>query len=147
MTARTEKARALFTSGCTCSQAVVVAYCDLFGVDTGTAMKMTCGLGGGIGRLREVCGAVSGMAVLAGLKYGSESPDAEAKKKTYAVVQEMAAAFREQNGAIVCRQLLGLDKPEHDPTPSERTADYYRKRPCAQYVADAAALVERFLLA
>jgi len=145
--ARAEKAVALFTSGCNCSQAVVVAYCDVFGLDEKVAMKISCGLGGGLGRLREACGAVSGMALLAGLKYGSDNPqDLAAKKKTYDVVQQMANAFREQHGSIVCRQLLGLDQPENDPTPSERTAAYYRKRPCAVYVADAAAIVERFLL-
>lgn len=147
MSERVEKAAALFKSGCSCSQAVVVAFCDLFNLDEKTAMKATCGLGGGIGRQREVCGTVSGMAVLAGLKYGNETPgDAAAKKKTYEVVQQMTNAFREQHGAIVCRQLLSLDKPENEPAPSERTATYYQKRPCANYVTDAAALVERFLL-
>lgn len=147
MSERVEKATALFKSGCTCSQAVLLAYCDLFELDEKTAMRISCGLGGGVGRLREVCGAVSGMALLAGLKHGSEAPqDAAAKKRTYEVVQQMACAFRERHGSIVCRQLLGLDKSENDPAPSERTEAYYLKRPCAEYVADAAALVERFLL-
>jgi len=147
MSERVEKAATLFKSGCTCSQAVVAAYCDLFGLDERTAMKIACGLGGGLGRLREACGAVSGMALLAGLKYGSENPqDAAAKKRTYEAVQQMASAFREQHGSIVCRQLLGLDRAENDPTPSERTEAYYQKRPCAAYVADAAAIVERLLL-
>ena len=144
---RADQAAALFKSGCNCSQAVVVTYCDVFGLDEKTAMKISCGLGGGLGHLREACGAVTGMALLAGLKYGSDNPqDAAAKKKTYDVVQQMANAFRERHGSIVCRQLLGLDQPENDPTPSERTAAYYQKRPCAVYVADAAAIVERFLL-
>lgn len=147
MSDRVEKAVALFKSGCTCSQAIVVAYCDLFELDSKTAMRFSCGLGGGVSRLREVCGAVSGMALLAGLKYGNETPqDAAAKKQTYAVAQEMANAFSERHGSIVCRQLLGLDKPENDPTPSERTESYYQKRPCAEYVAAAAAIVERVLL-
>ena len=147
MSERVEKAAVLFKSGCSCSQAVATAYCDLFGLDEKTAMKISCGLGGGVGRLREVCGAVSGMALLAGLKYGSENPkNAVAKKKTYEAVQQMANAFREKNGSIVCRQLLGPEKTEGDPTPSERTTAYYQKRPCAEYVADAAAIVERFLL-
>ena len=141
--ARADQAAALFKSGCNCSQAVVVAYCDVFGLDEKTAMKISCGLG----RLREACGAVTGMALLAGLKYGSDDPqDSAAKKKTYEVVQQMANTFREQHGSIVCRELLGLGQSENDPTPSERTATYYRKRPCAVYVADAAAIVERFLL-
>lgn len=147
MSERTEKAVARFKAGCNCSQAVVTAYSDLFGMDERTAMRAACGLGGGLGRLREVCGAVSGMALLAGLKCGNEDPaDAQAKKKTYEVVQQMASAFRERHGSIVCRALLGLEKPEHDPTPSERTAAYYQKRPCAGYVADAAEIVERVLL-
>jgi len=147
MSERTEKAVALFKAGCNCSQSVVAAFCDVFGLDEKTAMRLSCGLGGGVGRLREVCGAVSGMAVLAGLKYGNATPDdAAAKKKTYEVVQAMANEFRQKNGHIVCRQLLGLEKPENDPTPSGRDAAYYQKRPCAAYVADAAAIVERFLL-
>ena len=143
---RGEKAVELFKAGCACSQAVVVAYCDLFGLDEATAMKVSCGLGAGVGRMREVCGAVSGMAVLAGLKHGSGSPDSEAKKKTYEVTQAMAEAFKERHGSIVCRELLGLDRPENDPTPEARTAAYYKKRPCVELVADAAAIVERFLL-
>jgi C_GCAxxG_C_C family probable redox protein len=126
---------------------VLLPYCDLFELDEKTAMRISCGLGGGMGRLREVCGAVSGMALLAGLKHGSETPqDAAAKKRTYEVVQQMASAFRERHGSIVCRQLLGLENPENDPTPAERTEAYYQKRPCAVYVADAAAIVERFLM-
>lgn len=146
MSERTEKATALFKSGYTCSQAVVLAYCDLFGLDEKTAANVACGLGGGMGRLREVCGTVSGAALLAGLRHGDGGSDPEAKKKTYEAVQAIANAFREQNGSIVCRQLLGLEKTPSDPTPSERTEAYYRKRPCADYVSDVAALVERFLL-
>ncbi len=147
MSERTEKAVALFKAGCSCTQSVVVAFCDAFDLDEKTAMRLSCGLGGGVGRLREVCGAVSGMAILAGLKYGNERPDdTEAKKKTYEVVQAMANEFRQQNGSIVCRQLLGLDTAENSPTPSERTEAYYRKRPCSAYVQDAASIVERVLM-
>jgi C_GCAxxG_C_C family probable redox protein len=147
MSERTEKAVALFKAGASCAQAVVAAYSDLFGVDEPTAMRLACGLGAGVGRLREVCGAVSGLAVLAGLKHAGGQPDAAAKKRTYAAVQEMAGEFRRQHGQIVCRALLGLEKAEGDPTPSERTEAYYQKRPCAAYVESAALLVERFLLA
>ena len=145
VTDRVEKAVELFKAGCTCSQAVVVAYSDVFGIDKKTAMRVSCGLGAGVGRMREVCGAVSGMAMLAGLKHGGETPDAEAKKKTYEVTQAMAEAFKARNGSIVCRELLGLDRPENDPTPEARTEAYYKKRPCAALVEDAAAIVERFL--
>lgn len=147
MSERTEKAAALFKAGASCAQAVVAAYSDLFGVDEQTAMRLSCGLGAGVGRLREVCGVVSGMAVLAGLKHASGQPDAAAKKKTYEAVQAMAGEFRRQHGHLVCRVLLGLEKPEGDPTPSERTETYYQKRPCAVYIETAAALVERFLVA
>lgn len=143
---RVEKAAALFKAGCNCSQAVVVAYCDLFGLDEKIAMRMACGLGAGVGRMREVCGVVSGMAILAGLKYGSETPDADAKKKTYETVQTMADVFRKRNGSIVCRELLGLTRAEGDPTPAVRTETYYKKRPCVALVEDAAAIVEQFLL-
>ncbi len=146
MSERTDKAVALFKAGSSCSQAVVAAYCDLFGLDEKTAMRASCGLGGGVGRLREVCGAVSGMALLAGLKHGSEEPgDAAGKQRTYDVVQQMAGAFRERHGSIVCRTLLGLDKPENDPAPAARTAAYYETRPCAEYVATAAEIAERVL--
>jgi C_GCAxxG_C_C family probable redox protein len=146
MRARIENAVARFKAGCNCSQAVVTAYGDLFGLDEPTAMRASCGLGAGLGRLRETCGAVSGMAVLAGLKFGNTEPaDAGGKKRTYEAVQQMAALFRERHGSLVCRTLLGLDQAEGDPTPSARTAAYYAKRPCAEYVATAAEIVERVL--
>lgn len=147
MSSRTEKAAALFAAGCNCSQAVVVAFSDLFGLDEKTAMKFSCGHGAGLGRQREVCGAVSGMAMLAGLKHGSERPDdREAKARTYEAVQALSRAFRDKHGSIICRDLLGLEGADSDPTPAPRTAGYYRKRPCAEYVRDAAALVEQTLL-
>jgi C_GCAxxG_C_C family probable redox protein len=146
MSERSEKAVALFKEGCACSQAVVAAYSELFGLEAGAAMRVSCGLGAGVGRLREVCGAVSGMAVLAGLKHGAETPDAEAKRATYEAVQRMAGLFRERHGSIVCRELLGLERAENDPRPSARTAAYYKKRPCAELVADAASIVEKVLL-
>lgn len=145
--ARAEKAVELFKAGCNCSQAVVTAFADAFGLDPDTAMRAACGLGGGLGRLRETCGAVAGLAVLAGLRYGNVDPaDAAGKRRTYEAVQKMAAAFRERHGSIVCRTLLGLDRPEGDPTPAARTDAYYAKRPCAEYVRTAAEIAERVLL-
>jgi len=145
-TDRSEKASALFKAGCTCSQSVFVAYADLFGLDERTAMRLSCGLGAGVGRLREVCGAVTGMALLAGLKLGSETPaDADAKKQTYEAVQKMADAFKENHGTLICRELLGLDAAEGDPAPAARTETYYATRPCALLVADAAKIVARHL--
>lgn len=146
MSERVERAVAHFTAGCNCCQAVVTAFCDLFGVDEKTAMRLSCGFGGGLGRLRETCGAVSGMALLAGLRFGNEEPaDVAARAHTYEVVQQMASAFRERHGSIICRVLLGLERPENDPAPAERTAAYYQNRPCAEYVATAAELAERLL--
>ncbi len=144
---RATRAVALFESGCACSQAVFTAYSDLFGIDEATALRLSCGLGAGVGRLRNVCGVVSAMAMLAGLKYGSPTPgDAEAKRITYEQVQRMAQAFREKHGSLICRDLLGLEEEDACATPSERTAAYYAARPCAGFVADAAELIEQLLL-
>jgi len=111
--ARIDRSLELFHAGCACSQAVFAAYSDLFGIDEACAMRLSCGLGAGVGRLRNVCGAVSAMALLAGLKYGSETPgDAEAKRKTYEVVRQMASAFQARHGSIVCRELLGRYAPK-----------------------------------
>ena len=105
-------------------------------------------MGGGVGRMREVCGAVSGAAMLAGMVYGAtDGEDREAKKKTYEVVQEIAAEFKKENPSIVCRELLGLSKADENPTPEARTEQYYKKRPCVQLVADAAAAAEKILFA
>ena len=107
-----------------------------------TSAKISSSMGGGLARLREVCGAVSGMALLAGfISPCSSSSDATAKKANYALVQEFAEQFRQQNGNIVCRSLLGLDCPKDEPTPSPRTEEYYHRRPCAEYVAIAARIV------
>ncbi|MDX9868310.1 MAG: C-GCAxxG-C-C family protein [Kiritimatiellia bacterium] len=146
--ARVDRALELFHAGCACSQAVFAAYSDLFGINEACAMRLSCGLGAGVGRLRNVCGAVSAMALLAGLKYGSGTPgDAEAKRKTYEVVRQMAAAFQARHGSIICRELLGTKRPETSAVPSERTAAYYAARPCARLVADAASIIETTLLA
>lgn len=145
--ARIDRSLELFHAGCACSQAVFAAYSDLFGIDEACAMRLSCGLGAGVGRLRNVCGAVSAMALLAGLKYGSETPgDAEAKRKTYEVVRQMASAFQARHGSIVCRELLGTIRPETSAAPSERTTAYYATRPCARLVADAASIIEATLL-
>lgn len=143
---RALRAKEHFNQGYNCAQSVALAYADITSLDEQMVAKITASFGGGMGRLREVCGAVSGMAFVA--SFISPCPtadDAEAKKANYALVQEFAEKFREQNGAIVCRQLLGLEKPKDEPTPSPRTAEYYRKRPCAEYVYDAALIVGEYL--
>ena len=139
---RVARAKELFTSGYNCAQAVFIAYHDLAEMDESMAAKISAPFGGGMGRLREVCGAVSGMTLCAGQLAPNALPnDNESKKKCYAMVQELAEKFRQENGSIVCRELLGLSQQKDNPTPSERTAEYYRKRPCVEYVATAARIV------
>lgn len=136
---RVEKARDLFRQGYNCSQSVFLAYNDLLGVESTLAATISGPLGGGMGRLREVCGAVSGMSLIAGFLAPCPDPAArQAKAATYALVQEFAERFRAENGAIVCRELLGLACRKEEPVPAERTAEYYKKRPCVELVACAA---------
>lgn len=143
---RALRAKQYFQEGYNCAQAVALAYADITSLDKQTVATITASFGGGMGRLREVCGAVSGMSFLASFISPCPTADnAAAKKANYALVQEFAEAFRKQNGAIVCRTLLGLDRPKDEPTPSERTAEYYKKRPCADLVYDAALIVGKYL--
>ena len=143
---RAERAKAYFQQGYNCAQAVALAFADITTLDERTVATITAPFGGGMGRLREVCGAVSGMSFLAGFISPCPTADnTEAKKANYALVQHFAEQFRQQNGAIVCRTLLGLDRPKDEPTPSERTAEYYKKRPCADLVYDAALIVGKWL--
>jgi C_GCAxxG_C_C family probable redox protein len=145
---RAARAKELFLSGYNCCQSVVLAFEDITKLEPELAATISAPFGGGMGRLREVCGAVSGMTMVAGfISPCPTNSDAVAKKENYALVQQFAEAFREQNGAIVCRTLLGLDHTKDNPTPSPRTAEYYKKRPCAELVADAARIVAQHLAA
>jgi len=153
MESRTEQAVALFLEGFNCSQSVFAAYADFFGMDKETALRVSASFGGGIGRMREVCGAASGMFLAAGMLTGStEGKDQTAKKNNYEVVQRLAAEFKKENGgSYICRELLGLDKEGKkvipgDTTPEARTAEYYKKRPCLKTIQGAAAILERMLL-
>lgn len=140
-----EKAAELFLGGYNCSQAVLAAFGDLTGLDETTALRLTSSMGGGMARLREVCGAVTGMFLAAGLIYGPEDPtDRAAKAEHYARIQELAAGFRETFGSIVCRELLQV-KGAQPPIPCERTAQYYQQRPCAGFVAYAALLLDQYI--
>lgn len=143
---RPEKAKQLFTSGYNCSQSVVGAFIDDFSIDFDTAMKLSSSFGGGMGRMREVCGAVSGAFMIAGLKCGYCDPcDKAAKSAHYALIQKIAADFKEQNGSIICRELLegvGCNGKCQGSVPEDRTAAYYKKRPCAELVYIAAKIVE-----
>ncbi len=147
MSERSEKAVELFKSGYNCSQAVFAAYADMFGFDTNTALKVSAGLGGGVGRSREVCGTVSAAAMLLGMKYGTtDGKDSDGKKLCYEKVQEYIAEFKKVNPSIVCRELLGLSQGENShPKPDERTESYYKKRPCVQIVEDSALALEKIL--
>ena len=143
---RAERAKVFFNEGYNCAQSVAMAFADITPLDEKMVATITASFGGGMGRLREVCGAVSGMAFVASFLSPCPTADnANAKKDNYALVQEFAEKFRQQNGAIVCRELLGLDRPKDEPTPSPRTAEYYKKRPCAEYVYDAALIVGEYL--
>ena len=154
---RVEKARRLFKEeGYNCCQAVVLAYNDLFGIDDTTAAAMSSGFGGGMGRMREVCGSVSGMVMLAGLIAPAADPSIKVDRtRNYALVQDMAEEFRKMNGSIVCRELLGLvpagssaPAAKESPEPSDRTPEYYKKRPCEELVGISAKIVgEKILLA
>ena len=119
---------------------------DLYGIDRRTALKLSSSFGGGMGRLREVCGSVSGMFLTAGILYGYDSPkDRSSKTEHYKRIQELARSFEELNGSIVCRELLGLDQKKESYVPEERTKDYYRKRPCEQIVGCAAYIMEEYI--
>ena len=138
------KAAELFVKGYNCAQSVTVAFCDVTGLEESQAAKMAASFGGGMGRLREVCGAVSGMLMVLGQLYGYDTPgDDPSKKALYAQVQELAGKFREENGSIICRELL--DNPPSDPNPTPRTAEFYRVRPCARMVKVAADLLDAFI--
>ncbi|MBQ9977532.1 MAG: C_GCAxxG_C_C family protein [Clostridia bacterium] len=146
MSAKSEKAKELFMQGYNCSQAVVGAFCEDLGLDFETAMKLSSSFGGGMGRLREVCGAVSGAFMVAGLKYGYADPrDKTAKTEHYKLIQDMAAKFKEENGSIICRELLEVGDEKETHVPEDRTKEYYKKRPCAQLVETAAKIAEEIL--
>ena len=138
------KATELFLSGFNCAQAVAVAFHEELGLTEPQAAKMVSAFGGGMGRMREVCGAVSGMLFVLGALYGYDTPgDDVRKKKLYGEVQALAEKFRVENGSIICREIL--KNPPADPNPTPRTADFYAKRPCARMVMTAARLMEEFL--
>lgn len=135
----------LFLNGCNCAQAVAAAFCDVTGLEPDFAKKMSCGFGGGMGRMREVCGAVSGMLLVADLLYGYTDPGENDihKKEYYALVQALAGKFREETGSIICREIL--KNPPFDPTPSPRTEAYYKTRPCTRMVMTAAKILDDYM--
>lgn len=154
MESRKEEAVRLFKEGYNCSQAVFTAYADLYGIDKETALRLSSSFGAGIGRMREVCGTVSGMAMIAGMETGAvEGKDAKGKQHNYETVQMLAEEFRKRNGTIICRELLGIDKKDMVEAaaltgvkPQERTGEYYKKRPCVKLVEEAAEILEKTIL-
>ena len=153
-----DKAKELFEKGYNCCQAVVAAFADEpWFIDSGltleTASKLASSFGGGMGRLREVCGTVSGMFMISGLAQGFAEKKAPEKAAHYQRIQDLAAAFKKENGSIICRELLGLDKANQTTvsgdafasTPEERTAQYYKKRPCGELCKIAGDILEDFL--
>jgi len=138
------KAGELFLGGCNCAQAVFLAFSDVTGVDEKLAARLSSPFGGGMGRMREVCGAVSGMLMVLGVLYGYDEQDGDAKKRQlYRDVQALAGSFREECGSIICRKIL--KNPPSDPNPTPRTAEFYAQRPCARMVMTAARLLDGFI--
>lgn len=138
-----EKAKELFLSGYNCCQAVFGAFCDVTGMEFEEAMRLTSSMGAGMGGLREVCGAVSGAFLAAGLVLGHSDLDQEKKQKLYRLIQEMGREFEQVHGTLICRDLLKNLKTS--PVPSVRTAEYYKQRPCAIFVEDMAEILDRAL--
>ena len=143
---RREKAENLFLEGYNCAQAVAIAFEDLHGLDRDMIARLSSSFGGGMGRLREVCGSVSGMFMVAGLLYGYDDPKAkEEKTDHYTRIQKLAADFAAETGSIVCRDLLGLTEKKQEPTPEARTEAYYKKRPCKELVGMATEIMDNYI--
>ena len=142
-----ERAMELFHEGYNCSQSVFTAFAYRFGIDEDTAKKISAGLGGGVGRMREVCGAVSGAAMVIGsICSATDGKDSESKQKNYELVREFADRFTKRNGTVICRELLGLEvKMENTAKPESRTTEYYKKRPCVELVGDAAEILAEII--
>lgn len=143
---RVKQAVQNFESGYNCAQSVFLAYSDILDLDLNLAKQMTGAFGAGLGRMREVCGTVSAMAMLAGFKYPVlDNTDQEARKNNYAAVQVMATLFKNKHETIICRSLLKAKEISTDPTPLNRTPEYYRTRPCSKFVETAATIAGKML--
>ena len=138
------QAAQLFLDGYNCAQAITVAFSDVTGLDKDFSARMASSFGGGMGRMREVCGAVSGMLLIAGILYGYDehSPDS-AKKEHYTLVQALAGQFKEEVGSIICREIL--KNPPSDPNPTPRTEEFYKQRPCTRMVMVAARILDTYM--
>ncbi len=141
-----QTAMALFKQGYNCSQAVFSAFADELDMDADTAKKISSSFGGGMGGLREVCGAVTGMFMVAGIKYGYCTPgDRKSKVEHYKLIQDLAEKFEKENSSIICRELLGIRPEGENLIPQERTEEYYKKRPCVDLVGFAAKIMEELI--
>ena len=148
MTDHAEIAKQLFFKGYNCAQSVFCAFTDVTGYDIDTSARMASSFGGGLGRLRETCGAVSAAALILGIVKGYDDPDDyEAKKRHYALVREFADRFKEKNKSIICRELLMVASlnPESGGAPEQRSEEYYQKRPCPDLVYDAALILDEMI--
>ena len=138
-----------FMAGYGCCQSVVAAFADLYGLDETMAKRVAAGFGGGVGRMRMMCGAASALVILAGLDKGqTEGVDREGKSACYKVVQELLAKSKEENGSLICAEILGLkgyEKAHNSYIASARTAEYYKSRPCAAKVESAARIFANYL--
>ena len=144
---RADRAEELFRQGYNCGQSVFAAFADVLGMTVEEAAKIASPFGAGFGKLREVCGAVSGMTLVTGYLRGYSDPaDYESKKEVYALIQKMCAEFESRQGSIICRELLGLKKGEDTAEPAVRTEEYYRSRPCIGACRTAAEIVEKEIL-
>lgn len=147
MESKVDKAVELFKDGFNCSQSVVAAYAEDYGLTREQALKIAASFGGGIGRMRQTCGAACGLFMLAGLETGcTDGKSREGKEDNYRTVQMLAQEFKRRNGSIICAELLGLAKQAPTPpTPEERTPEYFKKRPCVKMVEEAARIWEEYL--
>lgn len=140
---RQEKAAELFKNGYNCSQAVIGAFCDDLKLDFDTAMKISEGFGGGMGRMRLTCGAVSGMVMVIGMLLSRGEKEGDTRAEVYEKVHSLADKFAEKNGSIICSDLLGLNEnPVYNPNPDARDKSYFQKRPCVMCVTDCVKLIE-----
>jgi C_GCAxxG_C_C family probable redox protein len=146
MSKHSDLAKELFKKGYNCSQSVLAAFCDETGLDIETALKLASSFGGGMGRLREVCGAVTGMFLAVGMKNGYSDPrDNKSKAEHYKLIQDLAKRFESENRSIICRELLGLSSKPDSHIPADRTEGYYKKRPCAELVECAARILDEHI--
>ena len=143
---RRDQAEAFFLQGYNCAQATALAFADYFPFEQETLLRMISSFGGGISRLREVCGAMSAVFLTAGLLYGyHDAADETGKAAHYARIQDLAARFEAVYGSIICRELLGLSAHRDPPWPSKRTAEFYEKRPCKKIIGTAAEILEAYI--